>query len=409
LRLAARELEQRLNRDHSDHQGGELPCACGRPARYAGRRTKTFQTVLGWLTLERAYYHCAACGAGFCPRDRVLGLEGTMLSPGVTRMVARVAARVSFAEASEVLDETAGVRVGSKQVERCAEALGREVAEDERRQTTAPAGPTAPTLYLGMDGTGIPMRASELVGRKGKHPDGTAKTREVKLCTVWSAESRDPQGKPVRDRGSISYSGAIESAATLDTDLEPAEFTARVVREAMRRGFDQATRRVVIGDGARWIWGIASEQFPDALQIVDRYHAKEHLSQVAKAIYGPTSALASAWEQRRHDELDAGDLDAILRALARHAQSHDEARQCQEYIARNRVRMNYPEFEAQGLCTSSAVVEAGCKVAVGQRLKDSGMHWTVAGANAVLALRCVLLSGRFDDFWRRRTQARASA
>ena len=352
LRLAARELEQRLNRDHSDHAGSGLPCACGRMARYAGRHSKGFQTVLGLVTLERAYYHCAACGQGFCPRDRTLGLSPSMLSPGVMRMVGQVAARVSFAESSELLAELAGLRVEAKHVERAAEALGREIADDERGVVVPAVAPSAPTLYLGVDGTGIPMRAAELAGRAGKQPDGSAKTREAKLCTVWSAEARDPKGQPVRDLGSVTYSGAIESAATRDTDLEPSVFAARVVREAIRRGFEQARRPVVLGDGAVWIWNLANEQFPGAIQIVDRCHAKQKLNQVAKAIYGPTSELGDTWAQGRKDELDAGDVDAIIRALVPYATTHEEARQCVDYAERNRARLNYPEFEAQGLCTT---------------------------------------------------------
>ena len=409
LRLAARELEQRLNGDPTDHAGRSLPCACGRMARYAGRRAKGFQTVLGLVTLERAYYHCAACGQGFCPRDRALGLTASMLSPGVTRMVGQVAARVSFAESSTLLHELAGLMVEAKHVERAAEALGRQVAEDERAVVVPAAAASAPTLYLGVDGTGVPMRAVELEGRPGKQPDGSAKTREAKLCTVWSAEARDPKGQPERDLGSVTYSGAIESAATRDTDLEPSQFAARVVREATRRGFERAARRVVLGDGALWIWNLASEQFPGAIQIVDRCHAKQKLNAVAKAIYGPTSELGDAWAQGRKDELDAGNVDAIIRALAPHATFHEEARQCGDYVERNRARLKYPEFEAQGLCTTTAVVEAGCKVAVGTRLKRAGMHWTLGGANAILALRCTVLSGRFDDFWKRRARASRAA
>jgi hypothetical protein len=147
-------------------------------------------------------------------------------------MVGRVGAMVSLEEGHELL----------------AEALGREVAEDERRVVEPPAAdePLAPTLYLGMDGTGVPVRKEELVDCAGKQPDGSAKTREVKLVTVWSAEGRDKEGTPVRDEGSISYSAVIEGAA----------------------------RRAVLGDGAKWIWNIASEHFPDAIQIVDRFHAK---------------------------------------------------------------------------------------------------------------------------------------
>lgn len=410
LRVAARAVEQRLNADASDHAGRALPCPCGGVARYAGRRAKTFESVLGPLTLERAYYHCAACGDGFCPRDRALGLEGGALSPGVLRMVGRVGAMVSFEEGHELLRELAGVEVSPKHVERAAEALGREVAQDERSVVELPSRHAeASTLYLGMDGTGVPMRPSELEGRAGKQPDGSSKTREVKLATVWTAEGRDEEGTPVRDPGSVSYSAAIESAATRDTDKTSSAFAQRVEREAQRRGFDGAQRQVVLGDGAPWIWNLAGEHFPHAIQIVDRFHAKQKLSDVAKSLYGPASDLGREWARQRHDELDAGDVEAVLGALRLHAPKDAEARKGIDYLQRNRERMRYAQFRAAGLCTSTGVVEAGCKVAIGTRCKRAGMHWTVAGADAIIALRCCNLSGRFEDFWRRRSAARAVA
>ncbi len=409
--MAARAVERRLNADTSDHAGPRVPCACGQPARYVDRQAKRVQSVLGELTIERAYYHCATCEAGFCPRDRALRLDESSLSPGVLRMVGLVGAMVSFEEGHELLHALGGVDVSTKHVERAAEALGREVADDEQGVVEPPAAsePVAPTLYLGMDGTGVPMRKQEVDGRAGKQADGTSKTREVKLCTVWSAEGRDAEGTPVRDAGSVSYSAAIESAAQRDDDNTPSAFAARVGRETQRRGFDCARRRAVLGDGAVWIWNLASEHFPDAIQIVDRFHAKQHLSDVGKAVYGAIGDLAHAWARERHDELDAGDLDAVLGALRTHAAAHDEARKCVDYVERNRARMRYPTFRAAGLCTSTGVVEAGCKVAIGTRCKRAGMHWTVAGVDAIIALRCCKLSGRFEDFWERRSTARAVA
>jgi len=385
-------VQSRLNADTSDHREPTYPCPCGKGGRYAGRRPKTFQTALGEMTLERAYYHCEVCKAGFCPRDRALGMEGASLSPALTRMVGLSAAMVSFQEASELMDELAGLSVDAKQVERTAEALGREIGRDERT-VIDPLPPSAPTMYLGMDGTGVPMRKSELVGREGKQSDGTSKTREVKLVTVWSAEGRDDEGIPLRDLGSVTYSAAIESAATRDTDESPSQFAQRVEREAQRRGFDQAQRPVVLGDGAPWIWNLADEHFPGAVQIVDLYHAKGHLWDVARAIYGAGSDLGEAWAKQRRDELDEGKLDAVLTALGVHAKHNDEARRCVEYVERNRERMRYPDFRAAGLCTSTGVVEAGCNVAIGTRCKRAGMHWTVAGADAIIALRCCKLSG----------------
>ena len=410
MRVAARAVEQRLNADSSDGVSPTLPCVCGRPARYAGRRGKNFKSVLGPLRLERAYYHCEVCVAGFCPRDRALGLEGVSLSPGVLRMVGLVGAMVSFEEGHELLHELAGVEVATKHVERAAEALGREIAEDEKQVIEPPRvnEALAPTLYLGVDGTGVPVRKKELMGRPGKQPDGSAKTREVKLVAVWSAERRDEEGTPVRDQGSISYSAAIESAAQKDTDQTPSEFATRVEREATRRGFDRAARRAVLGDGAKWIWNLAEEHFPDAVQIVDRFHAKEHLSDVAKSLYGAGSDLAKQWSRERYDELDDGDIHAVLNALRVHSPKDDEARKCVDYVERNRDRMQYPKFHADGLCTSTGVVEAGCKVVIGTRCKRAGMHWSVAGADAIIALRCCKLSGRFEDFWDRRAQRRVA-
>lgn len=304
-----------------------------------------------------------------------------------------------------MLRELAGVPLDAKQVERTAEALGKEIGEDERRHSEPlDSLPLPPTLYLGIDGTGIPLRPEELAGRAGKQPDGSAKTREVKLCTVWSAESLDEQGTPVRDEGSVTYSAALESAATPDTATEPSPFAHRVWRESQRRRFGQAQRTVVLGDGAPWIWNLVGELFPHALQIVDRFHAKQHLSDLGKVLYGAANPRATQWATRRHEELDAGRFRALLAAIRRHVPRCDEARRCLHYFQTNRQRMRYPQFRAQRLCTSTGVVEAGCKYAVGTRLKRGGMHWTVRGSNSILALRCSKLSGRFQDFWERRTQ-----
>ena len=255
-----------------------------------------------------------------------------------------------------------------------------------------------------MDGTGIPLRAEELAGRTGKQADGSAKSGEVKLCTVWSAESLDAEGVPLRDEGSVSYSAALESASTPDAATQPSPFARRVWREATRRRFCQARRRVVLGDGAAWIWNIAAEQFPEAIQIVDRFHAKQHLSDLGKALYGPTSPRASQWANRRKEELDRGKFRVLLAAIRRQVPHSEDARRCLHYFQTNRDRMRYPEFHAQGLCTSTGVVEAGCKVAIATRLKRAGMHWTVRGSNAIIALRCSKLSGRFQDFWERRAE-----
>ena len=407
LEVAGSVLERALN---AEPQEKDAVCpSCKGPARYAGKPSKTFLSLLGNLTLIRSYFLCPACGEGFFPKDRRLGVAETGLTPGVVRMIGLVGAETSFETGSELLSELAGLPVSPKQVERAAEALGAEIAEDEQAcPDPDPVAHLPSTLYLGTDGTGIPMRMKELADRPGKQADGSSKTREVKLCVVWSAESTDDEGLPVRDKGSATYSAAIESAASQDTDAKPSDFAVRLLREASRRQFDAVSRQVVIGDGASWIWNIANEHFPKAIQILDLFHAKEHLGTVGKAIFGPESERTLPWIEEREAELDAGHIDAILAALRIYAARIVEAQHAIAYIEKNRHRMRYPEFRAQGLCVGSGVVEAGCKVAIGSRLKKAGMHWTTKGVNAIIALRCCRLSGRFEGFWERRTQRRAA-
>ena len=403
LLIAARLLESMLNADTGDYRGQAQPCPCGGIARYRGRRGKTFITVLGDMTLTRAYYYCPACKHGFFPRDRQLALGEGMLSAGVRRMVGMSAALVSFQESHQLLDELAGLNIETRQVERVAEALGQDIARDERShvgQRPAPSG----TMYLGLDGTGIPMRQEELKGRPGKQVDGSSRTREMKLVTTWTADGRDKEGIPVRDEGSVAYNAAIESAATADTDEQLSDFARRVGREGRRTGYDRANRQVLIGDGAKWIWSMADELFPRAIQIVDLYHAKGTVSEAARKIFGLGNQMGEGKAKKWRDLLEGGDIDRIIDDLGAF-QSCQEAEVCIKYLQTNRERMRYPLFREVGLCTSSGVVEAGCKVAIGTRLKRAGMHWTLVGANAISALRCSKLSDRFDGYWLRRRLA----
>jgi len=358
LQLMGQAVADTLNAERCDEQGPHLPCACGGDARFTGRRPKTFTTALGPLRLERAWYHCERCHSGFSPRDRALGMEDTSLSPAVLRMLGIACASTSFATTSTLLRELAGLALAPKTVERHAETLGREVAADEMR-VIDPEPCDTRTLYLGLDGTGVPARPTEVKGREGKSPDATAKTREAKLAVVWSAETTDKNACPVRDPDSATYNAAIETIATRDTDTEPAPFARRILREAERRRFDTATRQVVLGDGAPWIWNFTDEHFPNAIAIVDIFHAKGHLFEVAKAIYGPASEVGEHWAKNQREALDEGRVEDVITALQSHAGTCEEARKDAEYFSTNRERMNYPKFRAMGLCVATGVVEGG--------------------------------------------------
>ena len=402
LRIGAEVLESLINSSTVD-LSSSITHPDGAVLIYVGKREKTFVTVLGDITLKRAYY-TDTNGRGYFPQDEKLGFDKDSLSGGVKRMIGHTAGVLSFNESSLMIKNLAGLHVGSKQVERAGEALGEEIVNLEKTEVVE-GRPCSDTMYVGIDGTGCPMRKEETEERKGKQPDGSARTREVKLAVVFSADSRDGNGKPVRDVGSVSYNAAIESAATADVDESLSEFAQRVEREVSRRGFYQAERQVIIGDGAKWIWNIADEQFPGAIQIIDLFHAKGTISNAAKAIFGTENEFGAQWAKTCRDELEAGKLDSIIGKFEAFTKDCKEARQCRDYLITNRARLNYPRFRKLGLSTSSGIVESGCKHVIGARVKQSGMHWTVRGANAIISLRCFKLSDRFDTFMDQRWRA----
>jgi hypothetical protein len=385
------------------HRGQRVDCGAAHQAEFVGYRPRTLDTVLGSITLRRAYYHCWACGHGAAPRDEELGVASASLSPGLRAMVARAGAVAPFARARGLLAELAGVTLTSKRVERSAESDGTAVAAATAAEAAAVlAGEVAPLapgkppdkLYIAVDGTGVPTVPADTAGRAGKAADGRARTREVKLGVLFTQAQLDARGRPERDAGSSSYVASLGAAAHFGTLL---------YAEALRRGAAAARQIVVLGDGAPWIWNLASEHFPRATQIVDLYHAREHLHALG-ALVAPTLENPAGWLDARLADLDRGDVPALLaatRALALRDPLTQDVEKALAYFATNAERMRYAAFREAGHFVGSGAVEAGCKAVIGQRLKLSGMRWSVRGATGIIALRCHEASGRWDDIWTR--------
>ena len=384
------------------------PCSCGQKAEYKEQRTKSILTAVGRIPMERPYYLCSHCHQGQCPADAQLDVQGSEFSPGVRRMMALVGGESSFQVGREQLEWLAGLKVTAKAVERTTEAIGADIARrqgadiDRSLQLPLPVctGAGIARMYVQMDGTGVPVVRAETEGRKGKVPGEAARTREVKLGCVFTQTNVDAQGRAVRDEASTSYTGAIESAEA---------FGRRIHCEAWQRGWNQARLRVVMGDGAVWVWNIAEEHFPGAVQIVDLYHAREHLWELAGKLVTEDGLPSQGWIRGCLQLLEEGKIEELvieLRSLElQHQQMAKKITTEAEYFVRNAERMRYPEFRRQGLFVGSGVIEAGCKTVIGARLKKSGMFWTVRGANALIALRSCRLSYRFEDYWESRTAA----
>jgi hypothetical protein len=390
LRLGGSVLEQLLAADRG-HRGPRVPCGRGHAAEFVSYRDRVIDTVLGPVTLTRAWYHCAACGHGLAPRDADLGVAGASMSPGLAAMNDRAAAAVPFKEAAGLLEDLAGVRETAKRVERASEASGAGLAAAGRERARLiaarklvplPPSPLPGKLYAAIDGTGVPMTSRETAGRAGKGEDGRARTREVKLAVFFTQDKVDDEGYPVRDRESSSVIATFEPAGT---------FAGLVKAEGIRRGADHVRQFTILGDGAPWIWNIATAKFPEATQVVDLFHAREHLHDLARKLEFMLGDRKDDWLAARLEDLDYGYIDGIAAAARKYPLAgvkKDEIDTALGYFENNAPRMRYHWFRQCGLFVGSGVVEASCKTVIGQRLKQSGMHWTVNGADAIIALRC---------------------
>ena len=211
--------------------------------------------------------------------------------------MARAGSQSHFQQAAADLRCFAGLVVEAREVERVAEEVGRQVerwrAAEQQRLLQRAATPTRRAVspakfYISFDGTGVPVRPGELVGRRGKQPDGSARTREAKLGCVFTQLGLDREGHPQRDPQSTTYVGAIESSVL---------FGWRMYAEALRRGLEQASTVIVLTDGARYNHTIVQTHFPQAVHIVDLFHAYEHLTALAQIRWGQEAKAPPAWRR----------------------------------------------------------------------------------------------------------------
>jgi len=388
--------------DPSGGNGGHL-------ARLVARRAKTVRTLLGSIEVTRGYYHCGSCKHGFAPLDTRLGVAGTSLSPGLARACALAGAEMPYDKSRQFIATVTGLDLASTstlaRTTRVQGARARDLIAAEHAATGPSPVPAADTdgpdlCYIVMDGTGAPMLPRECADRPGKdptkHPDGRAGTREVKIGCFFTQTHRDPlTGDPVQDPGSTSYISTFEPAAAFGTHAKA---------EYRRRGFDQIRQPIVLGDGAKWIWAIADQHLGHATQIVDYFHAREHLADLTK-ILTPVLANHVAFEQALVDHLDLGNTTAIAEAVEALDLPHNAPDLVKPattevgYFTGNHHRMQYADFRANGYYIGSGPVESACNTIVKQRAKRAGMHWTIHGLDPVIALRTLHQSGRDHILW----------
>jgi hypothetical protein len=353
-------------------------------------QARSVHTLFGDLPVLRTYYHRPADGTGRFPMDEALGLiDG--YTPGLAALIGRCAAEHPFQQAEVSFRAYTGLEVDARQFPRLAERIG-PLMENFLRAHVPSGEKAPPRVYVATDGTGAPLRHAELKGRKGRQPDGTAQTHEIKVGAVFTQHPAVGE-KPWRDLGSTTYVATTRR-------VEP---FGQMMRVEFCRRFSSALPQeiVYLGDGAAWNWELQRIYFPMAIGVVDFYHAAEHVAKVVALIHDDQTPEGRRLRRRWVKLLLRGRLDTFL-TQARELFSPDKkdtGEKSLAYFEKNRQRMRYGEFRSRGYFIGSGVVEAACKTIVAQRLKGSGMHWSERGLSHILALRTAILSRRYDEFW----------
>ena len=367
-----------------------------------GRQRLQVQGLFGCFDLDRDYYYHEGKKQGHYPADAALGLE-VGYTPALARLLCLEGAEaIGYEKAQHRLAETGGIEVSARQIQRVVQRVGQDAQAWQEREGR-PGRCDAPVMYVSADGTGVPMRPKELAGRKGKQPDGTAKTRQVYLGCVFTQHRTDEKGHPVRDYQSTTYVSSFQSI-----DL----FGPILRQEALRRGLGTAAKVVLLIDGAAGLENMGKDCFKDSVQIVDFYHAMEHAGRVLDALLGKNHADHKTRQHRWAKQLLKDKVQSLIKETRQECVGQPQAQAVEEelgYFARNIQRMQYGSFRAAGYFIGSGVVEAGCKTVVGARCKQSGMFWSLPGAENVLALRCIHSSRRLDSFWKDRLNHHAKS
>jgi len=381
--IGIRLLETGLAARATAERGGEQRCGCGTRMHLDGHRPKGVQTLLGWITVCRATYHCPACGIRQVPRDAMLGLGRDSHSPGVRRLASRFGGLLSFAQAAATLREAGGIQLSPSTVRTVTEGVGAAREHTIQAEITAAwdqgwaeaAGSPPDRCYVALDGVRI-------LGTDG---DG----REVKLGRVVPVH-QTAQGER---RGPSRYAAGLEPAAAFGRRLAVVAHTVQA---------ETAPKLAVLGDGAAWIWNLADEHFPRAVQIVDWFHASERVWELGRALHGAETPDTTTWVARQLDRLALGEAAALATEWA-HLPLRGEAASIRDaqvtYFTNQAPRMAYDRYRADGWDIGSGMIESGCKTVIGQRQKGSGMRWTDAGAQTVANVRLLLFNAEWDEHW----------
>lgn len=391
-RVAQVTLEWFLAEDGKGYLGSFLDCECGGRMKYQRDAARSVRSLVGEVSYERAYYYCRQCGRSRFPLDEKLGQSEREISAGVERQLSSLSAHLSFPTVSETLDELAGVSLSARQVETVAESVGAQAEiKTEQEARAAQSQDLQPRHKLGLvDLANARTWIVEMDGVMGPLQSGV--WQEIKCGIVYRLDQRVEisAGRwELLGRERCALRGSVQ------------EFRERLWATLLRAGARVGDRIVVIADGAEWIDQTVAELFVSATRILDFYHVAERIWKLAHLRYGESATQAKQWAEAKLDAFKDGQFDAVCRAISQlrltGAEALEARRETLGYFRRHRQAMAYDRFRAEGLPIGSGAIEGSCKHLVAARCKQSGMRWTEAGLDSILALRCWTLNGRLDE------------
>jgi hypothetical protein len=441
--LGRRWMEQVLTTsDAQAKEPAERTGACGHVQHLVGYRPRQVLTLLGKISFTRGYYQCclpaeeqtdeqkaeaenqSSCTHGEAPADERWGLHGQRTTAGVQQAVSYLCATSTLEEAAKDFSRLLPLQMSARQALTLLQPLGEALQEQEEEQmqrlweeasqprsgsTQTPASQqkSIERLYIELDGVMARLRRGSVPMEEQQRKRKGDVYREIKVGAVFEA-SQGPERSRLApgvfvDQAKQKHYVARRSKAE--------DFGKLLYTLAVTHGLHQAQQVVALGDGAVWIWRLVAEHFPSAVQIVDLYHAREHVWKVARAVFGPNTPAGSAWAEQACRLLEEGNIEALVEEMvvlppippeAGASRSVPEIER--DYFISNAARMRYPAFRQQGMQIGSGIVEASCKMVVSTRTKRCGMRWTPAGLDAVLALRTAVLNGTYDAFCQQHSQ-----
>ena len=409
---------------------GERVGSCGHQQQLVGYRPKQIVTLLGKLTFTRAYYQCVVaeegvqaspqhgCTHGEAPADQLWGVQGRRTTAGVQQAVCYLCASSTLEEAAATLSRLLPLQLSARQALNLLQPLGEALHQQEDEQvralwnqasqarithlpSEADQHERSERLYIELDGVLARLRRGSVPMEEHERKRPGDVYREVKVGAVFEA-TRGPERSGLAPGVFVDQAGPKHYVARR-TKAE--DFGKLLYNLAVTHGLERAHQLVALGDGAAWIWHLVAEHFPGAVQIVDLWHAKEHVWKVARAVFGPPTPQARAWAERACSLLVEGKIENLVEEIVvlppippEPGTSRSVPDIERDYFIRNAGRMRYPAFRAQGMHVGSGIAEAGCKTVVSTRAKRTGMRWTPEGLDAVLAVRTAVLNDTYDAF-----------